>query len=186
VYTLEFSPPKSACISSNSYTSMGAAVPNYFDSRDWTTWSKPVRAISGYSTNAILEVLEEMKNCTTAFPTAYVRLVAFDEVVWKEQVMSFLVQRPKNSADWQVAMEKEAERRRVSSGAIDTKVRREVAITAGAIEWIETVWRKDFRLITDEKSSELLWLLPPLEPGSITMFRYQEFSVRCTKESDGS
>jgi hypothetical protein len=47
------------------------------------------------------QVLKEVNNCTKAFPNAYVRLIAFDNVR-QVQVMSFLVQRPKSATDWQV------------------------------------------------------------------------------------
>ena len=47
-----------------------------------------------------MQVLREIVACTKAFPDAYVRLVAFDNVK-QVQIMGFLVQRPKSARDWQ-------------------------------------------------------------------------------------
>ena len=45
------------------------------------------------------QVLKEVSNATLAFPNAYVRLVAFDNQK-QVQCMGFLVQRPKNAAEY--------------------------------------------------------------------------------------
>ena len=95
VPTLEFSPPESAYISSESCGRMGAVTPNYFDNRYWTMWKLPMFGCTDAD-----QVLKEVNNCTKAFPNAYVRLIAFDNVR-QVQVMSFLVQRPKSATDWQ-------------------------------------------------------------------------------------
>lgn len=46
------------------------------------------------------QVLREVVACTKAFPDAYVRLVAFDNLK-QVQCMGFLVQKPKSAKDWQ-------------------------------------------------------------------------------------
>ena len=46
-----------------------------------------------------MQVLREIVACTKAFPDAYVRLVAFDNLK-QVQIMGFLVQRPKSAKDW--------------------------------------------------------------------------------------
>ena len=47
-----------------------------------------------------MQVLREIVACTKAFPEAYVRLVAFDNLK-QVQIMGFLVQRPKSARDYQ-------------------------------------------------------------------------------------
>ena len=46
------------------------------------------------------QVLKEIKNCTTAFPQAYIRLVAFD-AARQVQITGFLVHRPASAKEFQ-------------------------------------------------------------------------------------
>jgi ribulose-bisphosphate carboxylase small chain len=45
------------------------------------------------------QVLKEISACTYAFPKAYVRLVAFDNLK-QVQIMGFLVQRPRDAVEY--------------------------------------------------------------------------------------
>lgn len=45
------------------------------------------------------QVLKEVSNCQRSFPSAYIRLVAFDNVK-QVQCMGFLVQRPSNASEY--------------------------------------------------------------------------------------
>ncbi len=67
----------------------------YYDNRYWTMWKLPM-----FGCRDPMQVLREIVACTKAFPDAYVRLVAFDNVK-QVQIMGFLVQRPKSARDWQ-------------------------------------------------------------------------------------
>ena len=92
---LEFSSPESAYISSDSTGRMGTVSVNYFDNRYWTMWKLPM---FGCSDGA--QVLAEIRQCTVAFPDAYIRLVAFDPVR-QVQVTGFLVHRPSTAKEYQ-------------------------------------------------------------------------------------
>jgi len=70
------------------------AAQNYYDNRYWTMWKLPMFGCTDAS-----QVLKEVSNATLAFPNAYVRLVAFDNQK-QVQCMGFLVQRPKNAAEY--------------------------------------------------------------------------------------
>ena len=66
----------------------------YYDNRYWTMWKLPM-----FGCKDAMQVLREVVACTKAFPEAYVRLVAFDNLK-QVQIMGFLVQRPKSAKDW--------------------------------------------------------------------------------------
>jgi ribulose-bisphosphate carboxylase small chain len=92
---LEFSPPETAYIGSESTTRFGPVSPCYYDNRYWTMWKLPMFGCTDAD-----QVLREVNNCTKAFPKCYVRLIAFDNIK-QVQMVSFLVQRPKSATDWQ-------------------------------------------------------------------------------------
>ena len=48
---------------------------NYSDNRYWTFFKLPM-----FGCNDSSQVLKEIANCVKSFPTAFVRLVAFDQV----------------------------------------------------------------------------------------------------------
>jgi ribulose-bisphosphate carboxylase small chain len=86
---LEFSSPEQAYVQSINTGRMGGSVTcNYFDNRYWTMWKLPM---FGCTDGA--QVVAEIKNCTKAFPEAYIRLVAFDNVK-QVQCSLLLVHRP--------------------------------------------------------------------------------------------
>jgi ribulose-bisphosphate carboxylase small chain len=67
---------------------------NYYDNRYYTMWKLPMFGCTDAS-----QVLKEVAACTAAFPTSYVRLVAFDNQK-QVQCMGFLVQRPASATDY--------------------------------------------------------------------------------------
>lgn len=81
--------------SSYTYSSSPFCPQLYQDNRYWTMWKLPM-----FGCRDPMQVLREIVACTKAFPDAYVRLVAFDNVK-QVQIMGFLVQRPKTAKDWQ-------------------------------------------------------------------------------------
>jgi ribulose-bisphosphate carboxylase small chain len=54
----------------------------------WTMWKLPF-----FSCNSPQELLREVQECKSEYPTSYIRVVAFDNVK-QCQVMSFVVQKP--------------------------------------------------------------------------------------------
>ncbi|KAL6774070.1 RBCS1 [Auxenochlorella protothecoides x Auxenochlorella symbiontica] len=74
---------------------MGAVASNYYDNRYWTMWKLPM-----FGCNDGSQVLTEVGNCRKAFPDAYIRLVAFDNVR-QVQIGGFLVHRPPSANDFQ-------------------------------------------------------------------------------------
>jgi len=54
---------------------LAAAASNYSDNRYWTFYKLPM-----FGCNDSSQVLKEIANCVKSFPTAYIRLVAFDQV----------------------------------------------------------------------------------------------------------
>ena len=66
----------------------------YYDNRYWTMWKLPM-----FGCNDPEQVLDEMGGCQDAFPSCYIRLVAFDSVT-QTQMISFLVQRPRNADEF--------------------------------------------------------------------------------------
>jgi ribulose-bisphosphate carboxylase small chain len=74
---------------------MGPVTVNYFDNRYWSMWKLPMFGCTDGS-----QVLKEISACTTAFPDAYIRLVAFDNQK-QVQCAGFLVHRPSNATEFQ-------------------------------------------------------------------------------------
>jgi len=91
---LEFADASNSFVSNENTVRFGAVSANYYDNRYWTMWKLPMFGC----TNAG-QVLGEVAACTTAFPNAYVRLVAFDNIK-QVQCMGFLVQRPHNATEY--------------------------------------------------------------------------------------
>eukprot|EP00889_Picochlorum_renovo_P004974 jgi/Picre1/32004/NNA_007352.t1 len=91
---LEFSDPETAYTGSQNTERMGAVTSGYQDNRYWTMWKLPMFGCTDGS-----QVLGEMKQCTKAFPNAYIRLVAFD-AVRQVQMCGFLVHRPPNCTEY--------------------------------------------------------------------------------------
>jgi ribulose-bisphosphate carboxylase small chain len=93
---LEFAPAAQAYVNSESTNRFanGASV-NYFDNRYWTMWKLPMFGCQDGS-----QVLKEVSACTSAFPDAYIRLVAFDNIK-QVQCAGFLVHRPAGIKEYQ-------------------------------------------------------------------------------------
>jgi len=95
---LEFSAPETAYTESvNTNRMSGGVSVNYYDNRYWSMWKLPM---FGCTDGA--QVLKEIAACTKAFPNAYIRLVAFDNVK-QVQCAGFLVHRPPNATEYQPA-----------------------------------------------------------------------------------
>jgi ribulose-bisphosphate carboxylase small chain len=93
---LEFAEPEQAYVSSeNTVRFGGSASVLYFDNRYWTMWKLPM---FGCTDGA--QVVKEMQACTKAFPDAYIRLVAFDNVK-QVQCAMLLVHRPASATEAQ-------------------------------------------------------------------------------------
>ena len=93
---LEFSSPEQAYVQSvNTERMSGGATCNYYDNRYWSMWKLPM---FGCTDGA--QVVSEMKACTKAFPNAYIRLVAFDNVK-QVQCSLLLVHRPTGATEAQ-------------------------------------------------------------------------------------
>ena len=93
--SLEFSAPDAAYISSEATGRMGDVTCNYFDNRYWSMWKLPMFGCTDGS-----QVLSEITACTKAFPGAYIRLVAFDNIK-QVQCAGFLVHRPAGAKEFQ-------------------------------------------------------------------------------------
>ncbi|KAL8189511.1 hypothetical protein R6Q57_029077 [Mikania cordata] len=63
-------------------------IPNYYDGRYWTMWKLPM---FGRTDSSL--VLNEIQECKKAYPNAYIRCLAFDNVK-QAQCMSFVIQNP--------------------------------------------------------------------------------------------
>ncbi|CAI9787458.1 unnamed protein product [Fraxinus pennsylvanica] len=63
-------------------------MPNYYDGRYWTLWKLPM-----FGCNDSSQVLNEVQECKKAYPNAYIRCLAFNNVK-QAQCMSFLIQKP--------------------------------------------------------------------------------------------
>lgn len=63
-------------------------IPGYYDGRYWTLWKLPMFGCTDSS-----QVLEEIRLCKAAYPSAFVRLLAFDNKR-QCQCISFIVQKP--------------------------------------------------------------------------------------------
>jgi ribulose-bisphosphate carboxylase small chain len=92
---LEFSDPENAYIASVNTERMGDVTCNYYDNRYWSMWKLPM-----FGCQDGAQVLAEISACTKAFPDAYIRLVAFDNVR-QVQCSSLLVHRPPAAKEYQ-------------------------------------------------------------------------------------
>jgi len=92
---LEFAPAAQAYVNSDSCNRFanGASV-NYFDNRYWTMWKLPM-----FGCQDGAQVLKEVSACTSAFPNADIRLVAFDNLR-QMQISGFLVHRPAGASEF--------------------------------------------------------------------------------------
>lgn len=67
-------------------------MPGYYDGRYWTLWKLPMFGCTDPS-----QVLNEIHECKNAYPNAYIRCLAFDNIK-QVQCMAFLIQKPTNIA----------------------------------------------------------------------------------------
>mmetsp|Transcript_2894 Transcript_2894/g.4969 ORF Transcript_2894/g.4969 Transcript_2894/m.4969 type:complete len:187 (-) Transcript_2894:639-1199(-) len=91
---LEFAAEADAYVGDASTIRFKGTASGFYDNRYWTMWKLPM-----FGCNDASQVLTETARCTKAFPTSYVRLVAFDNKR-QVQIISFLVQRPKSATDY--------------------------------------------------------------------------------------
>ncbi|KAK6784067.1 hypothetical protein RDI58_017521 [Solanum bulbocastanum] len=63
-------------------------MPGYYDGRYWTLWKLPM-----FGCNDSSQVLNEIQECKKAYPNAFIRCLAFDNVK-QAQCMAFLIQKP--------------------------------------------------------------------------------------------
>jgi ribulose-bisphosphate carboxylase small chain len=94
VPALEFTDGADAYVTNDSVVRFGDVSSNYQDNRYWTMWKLPLFGCTDPDV-----VLKEVGLAIKAFPNAYVRLVAFDNIR-QVQVISFLVHRPESIKDW--------------------------------------------------------------------------------------
>ncbi|GFP95494.1 ribulose bisphosphate carboxylase small chain chloroplastic [Phtheirospermum japonicum] len=66
-------------------------MPNYYDGRYWTLWKLPM-----FGCNDSSQVLNEIQECKKAYPNAYIRCLAFDNMK-QGQCMAFLIQKPNDA-----------------------------------------------------------------------------------------
>jgi ribulose-bisphosphate carboxylase small chain len=91
---LEFADPKNSFVSNENTVRFSGVASNYYDNRYWTMWKLPMFGCTDPS-----QVLKEVAAASKAFPKAYIRLVAFDNLK-QVQCMGFLVQRPTGAAEY--------------------------------------------------------------------------------------
>jgi len=91
---LEFADAESAYVGSANTIRFGAVAAGYYDNRYWSMYKLPMFGCTDAS-----QVLAEIKNATEAFPDAYIRVAAFDNVR-QVQVVAFLVHRPPSAKDY--------------------------------------------------------------------------------------
>ncbi|XP_009794031.1 ribulose bisphosphate carboxylase small subunit, chloroplastic isoform X2 [Nicotiana tabacum] len=65
-----------------------SSMPGYYDGRYWTLWKLPM-----FGCNDSSQVLNEIQECKKAYPNAFIRCLAFDNVK-QVQCMAFLIQKP--------------------------------------------------------------------------------------------
>ncbi|XP_009608851.1 ribulose bisphosphate carboxylase small subunit, chloroplastic-like [Nicotiana tabacum] len=65
-----------------------SSMPGYYDGRYWTLWKLPM-----FGCNDSSQVLNEIQDCKKAYPNAFIRCLAFDNVK-QVQCMAFLIQKP--------------------------------------------------------------------------------------------
>nr|AGH30308.1 chloroplast ribulose-1,5-bisphosphate carboxylase/oxygenase small subunit [Chromochloris zofingiensis]AGH30309.1 chloroplast ribulose-1,5-bisphosphate carboxylase/oxygenase small subunit [Chromochloris zofingiensis] len=93
---LEFSEPEIAYTAQYNTIRFGAVASGYYDNRYWTMWKLPMFGCTDPS-----QVLKEIDAATKAFPSAYVRMAAFD-ANRQVQVVSMLVHRPPGAKDYRL------------------------------------------------------------------------------------
>jgi len=91
---LEFANPDLATISSESCIRMGPVASTYYDNRYWTMWKLPMFGCTDAGS-----VFKEIEECSSTFPDAFIRLVAFDNIR-QVQILSFLVHRPASDSTY--------------------------------------------------------------------------------------
>jgi len=64
--------------------------PGYYDGRYWTMWKLPLFGATDAS-----QVLKELDEVVAAYPTAFVRIIGFDNVR-QVQCISFIAHTPEN------------------------------------------------------------------------------------------
>ncbi|CAI9767285.1 unnamed protein product [Fraxinus pennsylvanica] len=62
--------------------------PGYYDGRYWVMWKLPM-----YGCTDAVQVLNEVDNCVKEYPTAFVRIIGFDNVR-QVQCISFIAHKP--------------------------------------------------------------------------------------------
>ncbi|CAK8533227.1 unnamed protein product [Lathyrus sativus] len=62
--------------------------PGYYDGRYWTMWKLPM-----FGTTDASQVLKELEECKTAYPSAFIRIIGFDNVR-QVQCISFIAHTP--------------------------------------------------------------------------------------------
>ncbi|XP_052199731.1 ribulose bisphosphate carboxylase small subunit, chloroplastic 3-like [Diospyros lotus] len=67
-------------------------IPGYYDGRYWTLWKLPM-----FGCNDSSQVLNEIDECKRAYPSAYIRCLAFDKQ-HQVQCMAFVIQKPTPTA----------------------------------------------------------------------------------------
>ncbi|KAL7097456.1 hypothetical protein ACP275_10G145700 [Erythranthe tilingii] len=67
-------------------------MPNYYDGRYWTLWKLPM-----FGCNDSSQVLKEIEECKKAYPNAYIRCLAFDNIK-QAQCMAFVIQKPNTAS----------------------------------------------------------------------------------------
>ncbi|CAK0780896.1 Ribulose bisphosphate carboxylase small subunit 1A, chloroplastic [Coccomyxa viridis] len=92
---LEFAEAELAYVKNDSTIRFGGSAPcGYYDNRYWSMYKLPM-----FGCNDASQVLTEIQNATKTFPTAYIRLAAFDNVR-QVQVAGLLVHRPDTATDF--------------------------------------------------------------------------------------
>ncbi|PNH06796.1 Ribulose bisphosphate carboxylase small chains, chloroplastic [Tetrabaena socialis] len=142
VPSLEFASPEQAYVSDASCVRFGPVSSLYHDNRYWTMWKLPM-----FGCRDPMQVLREIVSCTRAFPEAYVRLVAFDNLK-QVQIMGFLVQRPKSAKDFQPVNKRSvvvvvlAPAALILRGASSGRKTNPEAATVGSLDVIGTTYNK--------------------------------------------
>lgn len=62
--------------------------PGYYDGRYWTMWKLPM-----FGCSDAVQVLNELDECVKTYPTAFVRIIGFDNIR-QVQICSFIAHRP--------------------------------------------------------------------------------------------
>jgi ribulose-bisphosphate carboxylase small chain len=97
---LEFAESDKAYVASDNCIRYGNVASGYQDNRYWSMYKLPMFGCTDPG-----QVLKEISNAERAFPDAYIRLVAFDNVT-QTQVAGFLVHRPASANDYRAPSER--------------------------------------------------------------------------------